>query len=333
MMVAPAICGLTSCGVFNEDLDPCPQGVVLKFVYDYNMEFADAFNSQVDCLTVLVYDDRGNLVEERTETTDALASKDYRMTLNLDEGSYTFITYGGLACEDASFRFVTPPTQGSTFSSVQVELLPQYVNAATGTNLHPLFYGKLKAAVPASVPGSGYVEHTISLIKDTNNLRIILQQANGEPIDHRDFEFYVTVDNTLMNWRNDLMPVAVSRVNPWALGTEHTAIPEETIPGINYQVNAAYAEFSMGRLVGTLDTPQPRLVIRRAGFDYTILDIPLIPYLMLLKSQQFNKMSDQEFLDRESRWSMIFFLDANQTWLKTRIVINDWVVRINNIEY
>ncbi len=43
----------SSCESIYEDLDPCPQGLRLRFVYDYNMEFANAFPSQVECLTVL----------------------------------------------------------------------------------------------------------------------------------------------------------------------------------------------------------------------------------------------------------------------------------------
>ena len=35
--------------------------------------------------------------------------------------------------------------------------------------------------------------------------------------------------------------------------------------------------------------------------------------------------------DRESEWSMIFFLSPNLEWIKTYIKINDWTVRINDI--
>lgn len=44
LMAAPAA-ALSSCDHFNEDLEPCPQGVELRFVYDYNMEFSNAFPS------------------------------------------------------------------------------------------------------------------------------------------------------------------------------------------------------------------------------------------------------------------------------------------------
>ena len=29
---------------------------------------------------------------------------------------------------------------------------------------------------------------------------------------------------------------------------------------------------------------------------------------------------------------MIFFLDANNHWIRTQVVINDWVVRINSAD-
>ena len=33
----------SSCERIYEDLDPCPHGVSLRFIYDYNMEYANAF--------------------------------------------------------------------------------------------------------------------------------------------------------------------------------------------------------------------------------------------------------------------------------------------------
>ena len=44
-------------------------------------------------------------------------------------------------------------------------------------------------------------------------------------------------------------------------------------------------------------------------------------------------MGDQEFLDRENNWSLIFFLDNNHNWIRTHIVVNDWIVRINDAEF
>ena len=76
----------------------------------------------------------------------------------------------------------------------------------------------------------------------------------------------------------------------------------------------------------------PRLTITRNSDGAQVLSIPLNEYLLLLKSDHFDKMGDQEFLDRESNWSLIFFLDDNHTWIRTHIVVNDWIVRINDTE-
>ena len=59
----------TACdSIIYNDLDPCPEGLRLRFVYDYNMEFANAFPNQVDCLTLFIYDEEGNYVDRHIVT-------------------------------------------------------------------------------------------------------------------------------------------------------------------------------------------------------------------------------------------------------------------------
>ena len=79
LSLIPAVAGLTSCGMIYDDLEPCPEGVNLRFIYDYNMEFANAFPAKVHCLTVFVYDEAGKYVTTRTETSrDLLSDEGYR---------------------------------------------------------------------------------------------------------------------------------------------------------------------------------------------------------------------------------------------------------------
>ena len=40
-------------------------------------------------------------------------------------------------------------------------------------------------------------------------------------------------------------------------------------------------------------------------------------------------MSDQEYLDRQDEYNMTFFLDENNRWLATTIIINSWRVVLN----
>ena len=73
-------------------------------------------------------------------------------------------------------------------------------------------------------------------------------------------------------------------------------------------------------------------MISKAETGDDVINIPLNNYLLLLKSNLYSEMGAQEFLDRESEWSLIFFLDDGLRWINTRIVINDWVVRVNHAE-
>ena len=54
--------------------------------------------------------------------------------------------------------------------------------------------------------------------------------------------------------------------------------------------------------------------------------------MMQLRSEKYADMPPQEFLDRESDWSMLFLLNENDVWHKTEIIVNDWTVRVNDIE-
>ncbi len=314
-----AAAGPVSCERIYEDLDPCPVGVSLRFVYDYNMEFANAFPRKVDCLTLFVYDAAGNYVETRTVTGPELQDESYRMVLDLPAGDYRFAAYGGMACDRSSFSFATLPAPGTHRDELRAAMDADCLVDPARKNLHGMYWGELALA-----SGDLYREGTVYMMKNTNNIRLVLQQINGRPVDDKDFEFAITDDNTLFGPDNDLLANGEVTYTPWAQGQASTG---ETDDG--EEVKVAWAELSTSRL---MTKNAPRLTIRRKADGETIVDIPLNNYLLLLKSELYAEMGAQEFLDRESEWSMVFFLDNDNYWLRTYIKINDWTVRINNSE-
>ena len=58
----------------------------------------------------------------------------------------------------------------------------------------------------------------------------------------------------------------------------------------------------------------------------------MIKYLNMLKQEHYKDMELQEYLDREDRYSMIFFVDENMALIKSVIQINGWVIQINDFE-
>lgn len=318
---AAAGLAFSSCERIYDDLDPCPHGVSLRFVYDYNMLYANAFPSSVDCLTLYIYDEDGNYVDTKVVTGPELQDENYRMTLDLEEGTYRFVAYGGLACEKKTFSVLSEPSSGSMYTDLQVEMDKSLVSSPVPEDrrLHDLFRGELVLATAEL-----YSEGTVRMMKDTNNIRIVLQQLNGKPVHADDFEFSITDDNTLFGYDNDLIANGEITYLPWASGELMAGSSGEGEPVI-----VAFAEFSTSRL---MVKNSPELLIRLKESGKEIVSIPLDDYLLLLKSELYSKMEPQEFLDRESVWSMVFFLGSDMHWIDTHIKINDWTVRINNAE-
>ena len=310
----------TSCEYIHEDLMPCERGVSLRFVYDYNMEYANAFPSKVDCVTLYIYDGQGNYVATREETTDVLSDENYRMRIDLEPGDYHLVAYGGLACEQHSFAVTDEPVDATDALS-GLSVLMQHDNLTSGKLLHDFFFGSLDVTVEENL----YKDETVYMMKNTNNIRIILQQMNGLPVSDEDFTFrIVNDDNTLFANDNSLIENGYITYMPWAQGQRTVGDGEEG----SGKVTVAYAEFSTSRLT---TGNHPRLIITNNATDDEVVNIPLNDYLLLLKSDRYADMGDQEYLDRENEWSMIFFLDRNHMWVDAQIIINDWVVRLNNI--
>ena len=309
---------LPSChGIYDGDLPPCPHGVSLRFVYDYNMEYANAFPTKVDCVTLYVYDKAGHYVKTLVETSNVLQDEEWRMLIDLAEGDYHFVAYGGLACNEASFAVKAEPGSAiPQLSELSVEM--DHVGLTSEKKLHDLFFGTLDV----TVSGDAYQNAAIRMMKDTNNLRVVLQQLNGQPLSDEDFIFCITDDNTLLDNTNHTVPNGIITYSPWAQG--QYVVGEDGNDG----VTVVYAELSTSRLV---TSNAPRFIVRRTTDGKEIINIPLNEYLLLLKSDLYSDMGAQEFLDRESEWSLVFFLDANREWVTTQVIINNWVVRLNGV--
>ena len=319
-----ATVALSSCERIFEDLAPCPHGVSLRFVYDYNMEYANAFPAQVDCLTLYIYDDEDNYVDTRIVTGTELQDENYRMTLDLEEGDYHFVAYGGMACEQSSFSLQETPKAGSKRTGLSARMDADCLTTPERRRLHDMFWGQLTLR-----SADLYREGTVKMMKNTNSIRIVLQQVTGGTVKAEDFNFEITDDNTLFSYDNDLLPNGNITYTPWAKGQAQTGVsivgPDQVVP---QPVEVAYAELSTSRL---MTKNAPRLVVKRRADSRIVIDFPLNKCLLLMRSDRY-EMGDQEYLDRESRWTLFFFLQSDDTWLNTRIVVNDWVVRINNVE-
>ena len=73
----------------------CSVNYRVKFRYDYNMKFADAFAHEVNVVTLYLLAADGRVVWQRTEQGEALATDGYVMTVDVEPGKYDLLVWCG----------------------------------------------------------------------------------------------------------------------------------------------------------------------------------------------------------------------------------------------
>ncbi len=308
--------------IIYDDLKSCKEGLSIRFIYDYNMEYANAFSSHIDCLRLYVYDSKGELVKVKDEVSSVLKDENYRMELDLPKGDYHLIAYGGIACQKASFKEVEILDTGSSIDELKTTL--NYSNNESNNDLHGFYFGSLDVSVKGS--SLEYTDAIIYLKKNTNNIRIILSGLEKEDL-ASDFEFTLTANNTLFDNENNIISSESITYRPWDSGGYQ--IYDSETKTDSYFITA---EISTSRL---MEDDNPRLKVISKANEKEIINISLIDYLLLLRSNHYSYMSPQEYLDREDNWTMVFPLfrdeENNLSFISSSVTINDWVVRLNDV--
>lgn len=336
LAVLPLAGFFSSCELVREDLDPCPSPVLeLRFVYDYNMEFANAFHSQVHCLSAWFFDSEGRLVTvEKVTDRDLLADEGWRMHPDLPDGTYHVVAYGGMECDQASFFRTVDLSEGSHFSSLHVRLDDSCLTVEDRRRLHNHFYGTADFTVDSAEDTYA----TVAMMRNTNSIQVALQHLNGSPVDCNDFIFEIIDDNNDFDHANNLLMTGEVTYGPWNKGNRSTGVSGEGEDA--HEWYAALAQFTVSRLVKRTaqngKTVPTTLVVRRAKDGGTVFSIPLVNYMLMFKHDNtgagLDSMGDQEYLDRENTWNFVFFLDEKDMWIDTRFIVNDWEVRMNSAD-
>ena len=333
-LLAIIACGasITSCdNILDDGYGDCEvvEEYRIKFKYDYNMKYADAFAQEVRSVTLYAFGEDGKLAYQKTEEGEILKNEDYAMLIEMEPGNYDLIAWAGL--EDQSSFVVPVLTPGvSTYNDLTCRMNRISRSRASVEEMDsvgyvkPLWHGKVDANLNSRATVTTHIIE-VPLVKNTNTLRVILQQLSDKTVNVDEYRFVVTDDNGLMNYDNTLMEDNMLAYYPYytAQGSAEIGRAEG-----NEALNVAVAELSVGRLV---ESQNPRLTITHREKNDTVLSIPLIDYFELCKMVAHYNISTQEYLDREDEYNMTFFLDQNNRWMNTQIIINDWIVRYNDI--
>lgn len=328
----------TACnGLIYDDEGDCDPYYKVKFVYDTNLKFTDAFPAEVFDVTLYVVDpETGRVVWQKQESGDALRRDGYLMDVDIAPGSYTLLAWCGEG-HRSSFSVV----DSEVHTDLRCRLTDRDVlptGHESSTELKRLYHGKTDNVEFEDEQGVHI--KTVRLIKDTNSVHIVLQHLSGENIDHRDFTFTIEGDNGHMDYDNSLIHNAAERLTyrPHDVysGSAGIYVPgndddEIIAPGRAsiVDVSAAVAHFTVSRLMEENRKDDLFVKIYNKNGE-EIVRVPFIDYALLVKGKfkrpDGTPLTDQEYLDYQDDYSMVFFLDENGRWQNTHLYINSWRV-------
>ena len=318
---------MVSCSnILDEENVDCSVEYRVKFKYDHNMKFADAFANEVRSVTLYAFDQEGKFVYQRTEQGDILGEDGYSMPVEVKAGDYRFITWAGLEGEESfSVPVLTPGVSTIDELTCRMNRISTRSDgtAIVNEDLKPLWHGDV---VEHSFTSRATMEQvlTIPLVKNTNNVRIVLQHLSGLPVEVENFTFTITDRNGWMDYDNSLLEDEQLTYHAWRTDDGVAEMNPDGSRALT-SIGVAIAELTVGRLVMEND---PILTITNQEGE-KVLSIPLIDYALLVKGYYNRNMDNQEYLDRQDEFNMTFFLDENDRWVDSYIIINSWKVVLN----
>jgi len=314
--VSLAAVTLPSCdSAIYDDEGDCEPHYRVNFVYDYNMKYADAFPHEVGSVTLRLLDAEGKVVWQRTDSSEALSQPDYYMDVDCPPGTYSLHVWAE-GHEGEPFE-LAPENAGRL--DMLTARLPR-TDAADGTavskkQLLDLYHGYEASVTFPDTEGTHI--YTVPLTKDTNYLRVVLQQTSGEHLGPEDLEISITDDNGFLNPDNSPRQDKQITYRPWAVTALKADIEDKGM------CDGVLAEFSLSRLMAE-HGETARLTVRSK--DKEIFSIKLINFLLMVKGNYNKVLGNQEYLDRQDVWDLAFFLDEGKQWLATHVYINSWRV-------
>ena len=293
-----------------EDLSTCPLRVQLR--YDYNMQYVDRWHREAEDVHLYIFDKTGHLISEMTDAAAPYA-EGQTFELQLAPGDYSIVALCG---HRMGTLYQESKLQVGT--STMQDLLVQISRAEDkriAAELPPLLYGISKEV---QVLGDGSRLIVVPMAKWTNSIRLVMQdlsEGGKSNIKLDNYDFRITAPNGRYNGAGEVLTDEVLTYTPYY------AEQVKGTGGIAVELNTL-------RLLTNQDQ---RLIITERATGDTLLNIDLLSLLLQTKFYANNKLSDQEFLDREDRYAIIFAFDGRpvtqETFLAVNVWINGWLIR------
>lgn len=324
-----ALCPLSSCdSVIYDDEGDCSVRYHVPFTFTRNILNSDAFATQVTSVTLYVFDKEGHLVLTKSESGSPLAAPGYRMDVDLAPGTYDMLAWctGTSPVADPTAFVIGTGSAPAAYSAtlpLKGEAGAEYCNQ----DITPLYHGWITDVVCGADDYSDVDLPAIDLTKDTNLINVILYNRDGREMVPSDFSIRIAADNSHLDYRNNPVGTAAFDYRPWSLnslqtssGTDDNSRADETATGYT----GLMAELTTGRLMADR---RPRLTVTRNDDGEDVISLDLISTFLAVKSHYDAQYSDQDYLDRMDRYSLIFVMSDDLSWYTADgININGWTI-------
>ncbi len=359
---AIALTTMSSC--IKEDMDDCPPAiskVALQFDYTYNVKQADAFAAEVKNINVYAFDENGKFFDSYIESREKFETGHTMEITGLKDGKYTFVclardrqVMSRAEDDEMEFSFASLTPGVSTIDDLTVrmgkdngeEIKNDKEFAALYTAKTQVDFQRLNQKGNEGT----VVTSTLSLMKCTKTYRIVLLPYENDQADFKPENFDVRIEGSaawldhkgekMKNERITYLPYNMERRANY--DGAHTEVNEEPVDqALIYDLSSSrmFERQSDRRAVrdgDKNDYDDKRIIIT----DLRDKDHPIelfnhsLPWFLALCGEKVNQnWDDQEYLDREDHYVLMFYVSDKRDYnMITKVNVNGWNVNIKDTE-
>ena len=359
---AIALTTMSSC--IKEDMDDCPPAiskVALQFDYTYNVKQADAFAAEVKNINVYAFDENGKFFDSYIESREKFETGHTMEITGLKDGKYTFVclardrqVMSRAEDDEMEFSFASLTPGVSTIDDLTVRMGKDNGEKIKNDKEFAALYTAKTQVDFQRLNQKGnegtVVTSTLSLMKCTKTYRIVLLPYENDQADFKPENFDVRIEGSaawldhkgekVKNERITYLPYNMERRANY--DGAHTEVNEEPVDqALIYDLSSSrmFERQNDRRVVRDGDKnnyDDKRIIIT----DLRDKDNPIelfnhsLPWFLALCGEKVNQnWDDQEYLDREDHYVLMFYVSDKRDYnMITKVNVNGWNVNIKDTE-
>lgn len=359
---AIALTTMSSC--IKEDMDDCPPAiskVALQFDYTYNVKQADAFAAEVKNINVYAFDENGKFFDSYIESREKFETGHTMEITGLKDGKYTFVclardrqVMSRAEDDEMEFSFASLTPGVSTIDDLTERMGKDNGEEIKNDKEFAALYTAKTQVDFQRLNQNGnegtVVTSTLSLMKCTKTYRIVLLPYENDQADFKPENFDVRIEGSaawldhngekVKNEGITYLPYNMERRANY--DGAHTEVNEEPVDqALIYDLSSSrmFERQSDRRSVRDGDKSKyddKRIIIT----DLRDKDHPIelfnhsLPWFLALCGEKVNQnWSDQEYLDREDHYVLMFYVSDKRDYnMITKVNVNGWNVNLKDTE-